>query len=176
MSTLNAIALRPMTDADINVVADIERASASWPWTPTMFREEMNDTATRGYWVAEIDGAVVGFAGLWVVVGEGHLTNIAVDPQVRRRGVATQLLLHTVRNAIARDCTALTLEVRVSNSSAIALYARFGFAPAGVRKGYYPDNHEDALILWVHDVDTADYGLRLAGIAERAARTSGAQP
>jgi ribosomal-protein-alanine N-acetyltransferase len=87
-----------------------------------------------------------------------------VDPAWHRRGIATRLLLAAARGAKARGCMNLTLEVRVSNSGAQDLYRRFGFAPAGIRKAYYPDNAEDALIMWANDIGTGEYVRRLAEI------------
>ncbi len=157
--------LRPMTVNDIAAVHAIEAAASSQPWTVGMFHDEVRQSDARSYTVAVFDGHVVGFVGLMLVLNEAHITNIAVDPSQRNARLGTRLLLHTTRGAIARGCQSLTLEVRVSNAAARTMYARFGFAPAGVRKAYYADNNEDALVLWAHDIDTAAYGVRLAGIA-----------
>jgi ribosomal-protein-alanine N-acetyltransferase len=108
---------------------------------------------------------VIGYAGMLFVLDEGHITTVAVDPDVQGRRVGTRLLLAMLRDAIGRGVRNVTLEVRASNDAAIALYRRFGFAPAGVRANYYADPVEDALVLWAHDVDTPDYVQRLAGIA-----------
>ena len=159
-----------MTHDDVEAALEIERASSGMPWTPGIFRDELTQTDTRHYTVACLDGCVVGFVGLMTVLEDGHITNIAVSPLLRRARLGTTMLLHAARLAIARRCHSLTLEVRISNEPARALYARFGFAPAGIRKAYYADNREDALVLWVHDIDTAAYGLKLAAIAERVER------
>jgi [ribosomal protein S18]-alanine N-acetyltransferase len=98
---------------------------------------------------------------LMMAVGDGHVTTIAVDPEWQRYGVGTRLLLALGREAIARGATALTLEVRLSHRGAQQLYQRFGFAAVGVRKGYYADTGEDALIMWAHEVDTSDYAALL---------------
>jgi [ribosomal protein S18]-alanine N-acetyltransferase len=164
---MSALTIRPMTAADIDAVLPIEQASSSQPWTAGMFRDEIDQPDARVYVVAEIDDAVVGFGGLMLAYDEGHITNIAVAPTMRRSGLATRLLLNLTRAAIAKSMKSMTLEVRVSNSAARELYARFGYVPAGIRPKYYADNNEDALIYWAYDVDTADYGLRLASIAQR---------
>jgi [ribosomal protein S18]-alanine N-acetyltransferase len=157
--------IRDMEAGDLDAVMAIEIASAPHPWTAGIFADELAHSATRRYVVAVEGDRVVGFCGLLLSLDEGHITNVAVDPSLRRRGYAHEMLLVTVRKAIAKSLRALTLEVRVSNKAAIALYQRFGFAPGGVRPRYYPDNGEDALIMWAHDIDTAAYGVRLAGLA-----------
>jgi [ribosomal protein S18]-alanine N-acetyltransferase len=167
------LVIRPMTEADIEVVLPIEHASSSQPWTAGMFRDEIRQNDARVYVVAEFGDAVVGFGGLMLAYDEGHITNIAVDPEQRRSGLATRLLLRLTRVAIAKSLKAMTLEVRVSNTAARALYARFGYVPAGIRPRYYADNNEDALIYWAYDIDTADYGLRLASINQRLEAMAG---
>jgi [ribosomal protein S18]-alanine N-acetyltransferase len=164
---MSALTIRPMTVNDIDAVLPIEQASSSQPWTAGMFRDELVQPDARVYVVAETDSAVVGFGGLMLAYDEGHITNIAIAPTMRRGGLATRLLLHLTRSAIAKSMKSMTLEVRVSNTAARELYARFGYVPAGIRPKYYADNNEDALIYWAYDVDTADYGLRLASIAQR---------
>jgi ribosomal-protein-alanine N-acetyltransferase len=102
-------------------------------------------------------------------VDDAHITTVAVDPAWHRHGIASRMLVALARGAIERGSVNLTLEVRMSNSGAQALYQRFGFVPAGVRKGYYPETGEDALVMWAHDVDTPAYAERLAAI-ERGIR------
>jgi [ribosomal protein S18]-alanine N-acetyltransferase len=164
------ITFRAMADADVLPVLEIERASSSQPWTERIFHDELGQGDGRRYVVALANDEVVGFCGLLFQLDEAHVTNVAVAPSHRRRGIAERLVLDAVRAAIARSVVDLTLEVRVSNQAAIALYHRFGFAPEGIRRAYYPDNREDALVMWAHDIDTSAYGLRLARIAERLDR------
>ena len=154
--------IRLMELGDLDPVLAIERTSSPDPWTPGILHDEL-DGEGRRYHVATIRGQVVGFTGMLTQVGEGHLTNIAVDPSFRGRRIAAHLLLRGVRWALEQHVGALTLEVRVGNEPAIRLYRRFGFAPVGTRPEYYP-NGDDALILWAHDVDSADYDLRLRSI------------
>lgn len=134
------------------------------PWTLGLFLSELGLRTTRVYLVARVRGAVVGYAGLMLTAGEGHVTTIAVDPAWHRNGVATRLLLALARAGIEKGATGLTLEVRTSNVGAQELYRRFGFAPAGIRKGYYAETGEDAIIMWAHDVDLAPYAARLDDI------------
>ena len=164
-ASVSSLAIRELREEDLEAVLAVEIASAPHPWTAGIFADELAQGPTRRYVVALEDGRVVGFCGLLLSLDEGHITNIAVDPTLRRRGYAHAMMLVTVRTAIAKSLRALTLEVRVTNKAAIALYQRFGFAPGGVRPRYYPDNGEDALIMWAHDIDTAAYGVRLAGLA-----------
>ena len=127
-------------------MAALEKQCFSLPWTPQMIRDELGNPLAA-YWAAESDNRLVGYAGLQVVVDEGYITNVAVDPAVRRQGVAKQLLTALLAYASERFVSFVTLEVRVSNVSAIALYTQFGFAPAGLRRGYYHKPREDALLM-----------------------------
>ena len=104
---------------------------------------------------------MVGFAGLLFVGDEGHVTTVAVDEAHRRQHIGARLFAALCRDAIARGTTGLTLEVRAGNEGAQAMYRRFGFAPAGIRRNYYPDTGEDALVMWAHEVDGSDYSARL---------------
>jgi [ribosomal protein S18]-alanine N-acetyltransferase len=119
---------------------------------------------SRAYFVARVGRDVVGYAGVMLTGEDAHITTIAVDPARHRQRIGTRLLLVLAREAIARGARNLTLEVRLSNHGAQDLYRRFGFGPVGVRKNYYQETNEDALVMWVHEVDTADYAALLAAI------------
>ncbi len=160
------VEFRPLGMDQLDEVLEIERASSSEPWSEGIFRDELSDDTYRSYEVAVLDGQVLGFCGLLMQLDDGHITNIAVRPEHRRRRIGARLLLRACREAILRGAKAMTLEVRVSNTGARQMYQRFGFAPAGIRKGYYRDTGEDALIMWANDVDTAAFGTRLASIAQ----------
>jgi ribosomal-protein-alanine N-acetyltransferase len=134
------------------------------PWSLGLFMSELGQRDTRIYVVARVEGVVVGYAGLMLVAGDGHVTNIAVDPAWHRHKVGTRLLLALARAGVAAGVADLTLEVRVGNDGAQAMYRRFGFAPAGIRKGYYVETNEDALVMWAHDVDGPAYAERLSAI------------
>jgi ribosomal-protein-alanine N-acetyltransferase len=134
------------------------------PWSLSLFMSELALRSTRAYYVARVDGAVVGYAGLMLGVDEAHVTTIAVDPSWHRRKIATRLLLVLAGEAIQRGASSLTLEVRVGNTQAQTLYRQFGFGPAGIRKNYYVETNEDALVMWAHDIDTPDYARRLRAI------------
>ncbi len=128
-----------------------------------MFQSELElaRSGERHYIVARASGCVVGYAGLMFVVGDAHVTNIAVAHDRQRSGIGTQLLAALGREAIRRGCEAMTLEVRVSNTGAQALYRKFGFVPAGVRQRYY-ENTEDAIVMWCHDIGTSEFAQRLS--------------
>jgi ribosomal-protein-alanine N-acetyltransferase len=101
-----------------------------------------------------------------VTIDEGHVTTIAVDPAWHRHQIGTRLLLAVAHEALAREVNALTLEVRVSNTPAQAMYRSFGFSSVGVRKGYYAETNEDALVMWVRGIDRDEYAAKLARIAD----------
>ncbi len=118
--------------------------------------------------MARFDGEIVGYAGLMIAVGEGHVTTIGVSPAWQRRGVGRRLLLALARTARERGAEHLTLEVRATNYGAQAMYHQFGFVPAGIRKNYYAEVHEDAIVMWAHDIQHDAYAARLDDIAARA--------
>lgn len=153
------IHIRPMRLSDVSVVHDIELATFPQPWSDGVFRDELRQPG-RLYLIAEDEeGAVAGYAGLLRVADEAHVTTIAVTPEWRGHRLGTRLMLRLVDEALAGGAKHLTLEVRTSNRSAQQLYRRFGMAPVGVRKSYYGD--EDALVMWVHDIDESEYQARL---------------
>lgn len=139
---------RPMTIEDIPQVYLVERRSFPNPWSKNIFLSELTRNDAAMYIVAVVDERVVGYAGIWIILDEGHITNIAVDPAFRRRGIGQGLLNELTKFALGRGVVAMTLEVRVSNTGAQALYEKLGFVPRGIRREYYQDNKEDALIMW----------------------------
>ena len=158
------VRITPMRRRHLRGVLRIEQQVYPRPWTFGLFLGEVSQRASRVYLVARVGSEVVGYAGMFRAVDDGHITTIAVDPPWQRRGIATRMLLALARAAVDRGCRNLTLEVRMSNSGAQALYQRFGFVPAGVRKGYYPETGEDALVMWANDIDTEAYTDRLREI------------
>ena len=166
-SGADGIAIEPMRRRHVGQGLEIERASYPRPWTMTVFHDELDQVGAglRHYVVAKLGRAVVGYAGLMFVVDEAHVTNVAVHPDHRRRGIATRLMLELADVAIRRRCVAWTLEVRASSTGAQALYRAFGFVPAGVRAKYY-ENSEDAIVMWCHDIQEPAYAERLAGLRQ----------
>ncbi|MDD5604201.1 MAG: ribosomal protein S18-alanine N-acetyltransferase, partial [Eubacteriales bacterium] len=116
------------------------------------FEEEIRGNKLSYYTVADVQGVIVGYAGMWIVADEAHIMNIAVLPAYRRHGMGSLLLNELISTAAKKNIGKMTLEVRKSNLAARALYQKFGFVPAGQRKAYYADNREDAVIMWKNDI------------------------
>ena len=135
----------------------IEREVYPRPWSPTLFLSEMNAGGGRAYLVALLDRQVVGYGGLVGYGDEAHITTIAVDPEHHRRKIGTRLMYELVTRARELGARAVSLEVRVTNWGAQRLYGRFGFRPVGVRKNYYQETGEDALVMWTDDIRTGEY-------------------
>ena len=146
------LTFRKMLPTDAAAVEKVERACFSMPWSRESFWEEASQEAAY-YLLAIEDGHVVGYVGVWLLGEEGHITNVAVAPEARRRGVGAALLLALMRLAAERGARSMTLEVRPSNEAALALYRKFGFRSVGRRPHYYTDNDEDAEILWNTDIE-----------------------
>ena len=146
----NPISYRKMTAADIDGVLKIEQESFSLPWTRDAFVQEMTTNLHANYIVAEDqDQRIVGFCGMWLVMDESHITNVAVTEQVKGQGIGKGLMREAIRVAKEHGAVLMTLEVRVSNTIAQNLYRKLDFQNGGIRKGYYSDNLEDALVMWV---------------------------
>jgi len=157
----------PMRRRHLRSVVRIEAQVYPRPWSMSLFMSELALRSSRSYYVARVDGSVVGYAGLMVSIDEGHITTVAVDPAWHRRTIGTRLLLALARDGVRRRAQALTLEVRMTNRGAQNLYRRFGFQPAGVRKNYYPETQEDALVMWANDIAKPGYKTRLDAIEAR---------
>jgi ribosomal-protein-alanine N-acetyltransferase len=154
--------LVPMRRRHLRTVLRIEAQVYPRPWSLSLFLSELALRSTRVYTVARLDGLVVGYAGLMLTGPDAHVTTIAVDPAWHRFGVGSRLLANMARQALERGARHLTLEVRVSNTPAQNLYRKFGFHPAGVRKNYYIETNEDALVMWADDIDSETYAARLS--------------
>lgn len=152
----NGLRLRPMQRDDLPSVLETERRSYSFPWSEGTFRNELENVphshllVVESHTVGEDDGRgpIIGHACWWEVVDECHITNVTVSPDARRRGVGQFLLEGVIYQARRRGSVRATLEVRVSNAAAVSLYEKFGFVPVAMRRNYYPDNGEDALVMW----------------------------
>ncbi len=142
--------LRPLAPADVDAVVAIERRVFPDPWTPEFFRSELGLPMVHAR-VAELEGRIAGYLVAWLGPGEGHLGNLAVIPEARRHGLARLLLEDLLERARAADVSRIALEVRVSNFAAQALYRGHGFRLAGLRRGYYRESGEDALIMQWQD-------------------------
>ena len=151
------IRVERMSEADLGAVLAIEAASFAAPWPRQTFLSELHDNQVAHLFVARVGeghnrGAVVGYTCVWVVLDEMHIINFAVHPDHRRQRVGYQLLAGVMRWACESGCRQGVLEVRTSNRGAQRLYAQFGFAPVAVRQGYYTDNREDAIVMFVDDI------------------------
>jgi ribosomal-protein-alanine N-acetyltransferase len=141
------IRVESMTVRDLDAVQEIERLSFRTPWPAHAYRTELETNRLATYLVARLEGAVVGYAGMWVMVDEAHVTTFAVDPRFRRQRIGERLLLSLLDTARGRSAREATLEVRLSNLPARRLYEKYGFRPVGLRPRYYSDDNEDALIM-----------------------------
>lgn len=145
----NELLFRKMTVDDIGAVAAIEREAFATPWTEEIFQHEMTGNAYAHYVVAELAGEVIGHCGMWIVLDECHITNIAVREALRGKGYGEKILRHAIELCKMNDVVTMTLEVRLSNEPARSMYRKLGFQEGGIRKNYYTDDHEDALVMWV---------------------------
>lgn len=144
------ITYRQMTLADVPAVHDIEVATFPTPWSLDSFYYEMNENQYAHYIVAEHEGQIVGFCGLWNVIDAAQITNVAVTTSLRGQRIGETLMREAMRIAKEAGMDVMSLEVRVTNTVAQNLYKKLGFQEGGLRKKYYVDNGEDALVMWVN--------------------------
>lgn len=145
---MDRVIVSQMSMEDLEGVLEIEKASFAIPWSRQAFVQELMDNRFAHYLTARLGNEVIAYGGMWFILDEAHITNIAVHPGHRAKGIGSLLLDEMIRYAISKGIESLTLEVRASNHSALRLYRKKGFSEAGVRKGYYSDNNEDAIIMW----------------------------
>ncbi|ADH98087.1 ribosomal protein S18-alanine N-acetyltransferase [Salisediminibacterium selenitireducens] len=144
------VRIRFMDVTDLDGVLELENRTFSTPWSRDAFYNEIVKNQFAYYTVAEsAEGAIVGYCGLWVIIDDAHITNIAVDPEWRREGIGERMMSEAMAFAKKRGAERLSLEVRVSNTAAQAMYRKYGLQDGGIRKQYYTDNQEDALVMWV---------------------------
>ena len=196
MRTMIQTQLRPMTEADIAQVADIERESFPSMWPQTAYKRELANKIARYFVVTELrEGAeapastsgllgalkrvvggaeapqrseyLLGFVGLWLMVNEAHIVTIAVREEHRRQGIGERLLIAAIELAMDADQEVVTLEVRASNESAQQMYEKYGFTQVGLRKRYYTDNNEDAAIMTTPDIFLPAYKRLLGELKEQ---------
>jgi len=142
------VILREMEVKDLDEIMDIEQEAFTTPWSKDAFEKEIRDNLLAKYIVAEVDKKVVGYAGIWLIIDEGHITNIAVKKEYQGQGISKYLLMGLIDYCKKRSIINMTLEVRKSNTVAHNLYKKYGFLDCGIRPNYYADNHEDAIIMW----------------------------
>ncbi len=146
MSAIDGLIIREAEPEDAHGIWQVDRLTLE-AWSEDSYVREIGSNKASIYFVAEKEDMILGFAGIWLIADEGHITNVAVRPEYLRKGVASTLLRHMLENIKNRGCTTQTLEVRKSNMPAVRLYEGLGFVEEAVRKEYY-DDKEDALIFW----------------------------
>jgi ribosomal-protein-alanine N-acetyltransferase len=163
----DGLSIAPMTTADIAAVSRIERASFSTVWPSDAFYNELRTNKLAHYFVGRLEGRVVAYGGIWVILEDSHITTLAVDPEYRRRRFGEVLLVRLVDEAIERGAAWMTLEVRQSNQAAQQLYRKYGFTTVTMRAGYYSDDNESALIMWAGSLKSELYRNRLRVLRAR---------
>ncbi len=161
-STVRVPTLRTMGPQDVAAVARLEAAVYPQPWSATLFQAELGRDDRRYVTVHDGD-RLLGYGGVLVLLDEAHITTVVVDPDARGQGLGARILLELLQSGIDMGATAATLEVRAGNVAANRLYTGFGFAPVGVRPRYYADTDEDAIIMWLHDIDGTVVATQLRG-------------
>src|SRR5664280_2133475 len=161
---------------DLPAVQVIERAAFSAPWPANAYRTELETNKLAHYLVVRVGDEIAGFAGLWLMVDEAHVTTFAIAPAWRRNRLAERLLVAILDIALDRQATEATLEVRLSNLPARRLYEKFGFRPVGIRPRYYRDNHEDALIMTTEPLLSPGMQARLTALGAELAALADLEP
>lgn len=141
--------IRKMTTSDIDGVLSVDAACFPVAWTRETYTLEVTDNSYASYFVIECDGEIIGFIGTWLIFDDAQITNIAILPKYRGYKIGEKLLGYTIQHLIGSGAKRLSLEVRKSNKVAKRLYKKFGLVSGGIRKNYYPDNGEDAVVMWV---------------------------
>ena len=151
MSNLATLRFEPIAEQHISAIMPIENASHGAPWSERSFQNELQHEFGI-FLVALLEGQIAAYGGVWLVIDEAHVTTVTVAEAHRRQGIGARLVCELLRRAKEAGMVCSTLEVRASNEAAIALYEKLGFVQTAVRKRYYPDNNEDAVIMWLHDL------------------------
>ncbi|MEG0640992.1 MAG: ribosomal protein S18-alanine N-acetyltransferase [Clostridium sp.] len=144
--------IETMTIDNIDDVVEIENLSFSTPWSHNAFHLELTNNKNALYRAVKINGKVIAYGGMWLLFDEVHVTNIAVHPEYKGCGYGNVIMGDMIDSARNAKMSAMTLEVRVSNTPAVNLYKKFGFVSVATRKGYYQDTKEDAIIMWNYDL------------------------
>lgn len=142
------VIIRGIKEEDIDDIVEIEEEAFSTPWSRESFITEIRDNLLAKYIVAEVDNKVVGYGGIWLILNEGHITNIAVRESHKGQGIGNMIVEGLICYCMSKKIENMTLEVRKSNYIAQNLYRKYGFVEYGIRPKYYSDNNEDAIIMW----------------------------
>lgn len=148
--------IRRMTLEDVDAISAIENATFPTPWPKESFIHELEKNPAARYFVAEKNGVVIGFAGSWIIIDEAEITNVAISADERGHGCGRRLMTYAMQYLANLGASYVTLEVRKSNETAQNLYKSLGFFKVGVRKQYYEDNREDALLMLCDKMPPAD--------------------
>jgi ribosomal-protein-alanine N-acetyltransferase len=152
-TNIETVTIRRMLPEDVDSVIKIEEKSfGAHHWSKDSFMQELNNELAWYYSILSPKGDLAGYAGTWHILDEAHITNISVSPEFRRKHYGEALLRRIIDDCYSEKIKYITLEVRVSNDAAIGLYSKYGFTSFGVRKKYYQDNNEDALIMWTKNI------------------------
>lgn len=141
----------PLAEEHLPAILEIEKQSNGAPWSERSFRHELDHSHAR-FFVALQEGKVVGYGGMWLIVDEAHITTIAITPEHRRQGIGKRLMIELLREAKQLGMICSTLEVRSTNEAAIKLYEQLGYTTTAIRAAYYPDNREDANVMWLFNL------------------------
>lgn len=145
---MRELTIRKGSAEDIDAIAALEQECFASPWSRESLYHDLAENQLSTYFVAELQGQIVGYVGIWAIMDEGHINNVAVSPSYRRQHIGSALIAAMLRSTEEAGIKSHTLEVRAGNRAAKGLYENYGFKKAGVRKGYYEDNGEDGIIMW----------------------------
>ena len=163
---IESVSIEPMLPGDVEAVTRIDRRCYPSPWLTGAYTTELTN-CSAAYLVARCASGVVGYGGQWVVSGEAHITTLAVEPAYQRRRIGERLLIALIEEAWHEGASHITLEVRESNRAAQNLYQKYGFCAAALRKNYYTDNGENAIVMWANGIRTAEFKQRLRELRQR---------
>ena len=162
-----ALFLGPMRLEDIEHVSRLERRCYTLPWSSSAYVTEVGNPNAYYITAKDAEGTIVGYAGMWVIMDEIHITTIAVDPERRGLKIGERLLLDIIEEGLSRRAARSTLEVRERNTVAHNLYLKYGFEDVAVRKNYYSDNGENAIIMWANNMTSPEYQAMLRDHKQR---------
>ena len=149
---MKTLRFEPIQETHVGPILEIEKTTNNAPWSERSFRNEL-DHKHGIFLVAMLQGKVIGYGGVWLVIDEAHVTTIAIEAEHRRQGIGQRLMVELLSKAKEAGMVCSTLEVRAGNDAAISLYKKLGYNIAATRKRYYPDNNEDAVVMWLYDLD-----------------------
>jgi ribosomal-protein-alanine N-acetyltransferase len=156
-----------MRIADIPEVLRVESLCFTTPWPRNAFHNELTENKLAHYFVGRENDDIVAYGGLWVILEDAHITTVAVHPSHQRRKFGERVLVRLLDESVERGASWVTLEVRESNTTAQALYKKYGFTVVNTRRGYYSDNDENALVMWAGNLKGTVFQSRLTALKER---------